>query len=42
MHAHGKKGDMPIVLSQFGVHVILIVDKGTPSKQIQVATLERK
>ncbi|MBP6335700.1 MAG: SurA N-terminal domain-containing protein, partial [Bacteroidia bacterium] len=38
----GKKGDMPIVTSQFGVHLIEITDKGVPSKQIQVATLERK
>jgi peptidyl-prolyl cis-trans isomerase D len=38
----GNKGDMPIVTSQFGVHLIEITDKGVPSKQIQVATLERK
>ena len=38
----GSKGDMPIVTSQFGVHLIEIMDKGVPSKQIQVATLERK
>jgi peptidyl-prolyl cis-trans isomerase D len=38
----GKKGDMPVVASQFGVHLIEIMDKGVPSKQIQVATLERK
>ena len=38
----GKKGDMPIVTSQFGIHLIEIQDKGVPSKQIQVATLERK
>ncbi|MEO8211400.1 MAG: peptidylprolyl isomerase, partial [bacterium] len=39
---NGKKGDLPIVISQFGVHLIEIQDKGTPSKQIQVATIERK
>ena len=38
----GKKGDMPVVTSQFGIHLIEIMDKGVPSKQIQVATLERK
>lgn len=38
----GKVGDMPIVESQFGIHLIEITGKGVPSKQIQVATLERK
>ena len=38
----GKKGDLPIVTSQFGVHLIEIQDKGATSKQIQVATLVRK
>ncbi|HNQ61086.1 MAG TPA: peptidylprolyl isomerase [Bacteroidia bacterium] len=38
----GNKGDMPIVTSQFGVHLIEITDKGVPSKQVQIATLERK
>jgi peptidyl-prolyl cis-trans isomerase D len=39
---NGKKGDLPIVISQFGVHLIEILDKGPASKQIQVATIERK
>jgi peptidyl-prolyl cis-trans isomerase D len=39
---NGKKGDMPIVKSEFGVHLIEILDKGVPSKQIQVAVIERK
>lgn len=39
---NGKKGDMPIVQSQFGVHLIEILDKSAGSKQIQVLTLERK
>lgn len=39
---NGKKGDMPIVESQFGVHLIEILDKGVPAKQVQVATVERK
>ncbi len=39
---NGKKGDMPIVTSQFGVHLIEILDKGASTKQIQVAVVERK
>ncbi len=39
---NGKKGDMPVVVSQFGVHLIEILDKGAPTKQIQVAVVERK
>jgi peptidyl-prolyl cis-trans isomerase D len=38
----GKKGDLPIVISQFGVHLIEILDKGKESKQVQIATLTRK
>lgn len=38
----GKKGDMPIVKTQFGVHLIEIMDKGAATRQIQVATVERK
>lgn len=39
---NGKKGDLPVVVSQFGVHLIEIMDKGAASKQVQVLTLERK
>jgi len=39
---NGKKGDLPIVTSQFGVHLIEILEKGSPTKQIQVAVVERK
>jgi len=39
---NGNKGDMPIVTSQFGVHLIEITDKGPATKQIQVAVVERK
>ena len=39
---NGKKGDMPIVTSQFGVHLIEIMEKGSLSRQIQVAVVERK
>ena len=39
---NGKKGDIPIVTTQFGVHIIQILDIGTTSKQIQVAVVERK
>lgn len=38
----GKKGDMPVVVSQFGVHLIEILDKGVPAKSVQIGTLERK
>ncbi|HLG33503.1 MAG TPA: peptidylprolyl isomerase [Bacteroidia bacterium] len=39
---NGKKGDMPIVTSQFGVHLIEITDQAKPSRQIQVAVLDHK
>ncbi len=39
---NGKKGDMPIVTSQFGVHLIEIMEKGPATRQIQLAVLERK
>ena len=39
---NGKKGDMPVVTSQFGVHLIEILDIGTSSKKIQVGIVERK
>jgi peptidyl-prolyl cis-trans isomerase D len=39
---NGNKGDMPIVQSQFGVHLIEIMDKAKPSEQVQVAIIERK
>jgi len=39
---NGKKGDMPIVSSQFGVHLIEITDKGPATRQVQLAVLERK
>ena len=39
---NGNKGDMPVVTSQFGVHLIQIMDKGAASRQIQVAVVERK
>lgn len=38
----GKVGDMPIVTSQFGVHLIEITAKGVPTRQIQVATIDRR
>ncbi len=39
---NGKKGDMPIVTSEFGIHLIEITDKGVPSKQVQFAVVEHK
>lgn len=38
----GKVGDMPIVTSQFGVHLIEVTGKGNPTLQIRVATVDRK
>jgi peptidyl-prolyl cis-trans isomerase D len=38
----GKKGDMPIVQSQFGVHLVEITDKGAASTQVQIAIVARK
>jgi peptidyl-prolyl cis-trans isomerase D len=38
----GKKGDMPIVTTQFGVHLIEITDQAKPSRQIQVTVLDHK
>lgn len=38
---NGRKGDMPIVQSQFGIHLIEILDKGVESKRVQVATIDK-
>jgi len=38
---YGKKGDMPVVVSQFGVHLIEILDKGPEIKKVKVGTVER-
>jgi len=38
----GKKGQLIVVNSQFGVHIIEILDKGTEVKKVQVGTIERK
>jgi len=39
---NGKKGDMPIVTSEFGVHLIEIMDKSAQSKQDQFAIVVHK
>lgn len=39
---HGKKGEIVKVESQFGIHIINILDQTKPVKKYQVATLERK
>jgi peptidyl-prolyl cis-trans isomerase D len=39
---NGKKGDMPIVKTQFGVHLIEITDQAKPSRQVQIPVLEYK
>jgi len=36
---YGKKGDVKIVNTQYGIHVIQIQDQSRPVKKIQVATL---
>jgi len=38
----GKKGDVKIVPSQFGIHVVQITDQARTSKRVQVGILERK
>ncbi len=38
---NGKKGDLPIVTSQFGVHLIEIMDLGVASKKVMIATVEK-
>jgi peptidyl-prolyl cis-trans isomerase D len=37
----GKKGDLQIVESQFGVHLIEVMDKGKESRRILISTIER-
>lgn len=37
---NGKKGDMPVVVSQFGVHLIEIQDKSSESKKVQIAYVQ--
>jgi len=39
---HGKKGDLPIALSQFGYHLIEILDQSPYTRKTQVATIDRK
>ena len=39
---NGKKGDLVVVESQFGVHLIQILDKGKEVKKVKVATVVRK
>lgn len=38
----GKKGDIVVVTSQFGFHVIEITEKGKEIKKVQVGIVERK
>jgi peptidyl-prolyl cis-trans isomerase D len=39
---NGKKGDVLVVESQFGYHVIEITDKGKESKKVQIGVLAKK
>ncbi len=38
----GKKGDLKVVETQYGIHLIEILDKGKETKKVQVAILEHK
>ncbi len=38
---NGKKGDMPIVASQFGIHLIEITDVSSKSKKVNIGMIER-
>jgi peptidyl-prolyl cis-trans isomerase D len=38
---NGKKGDIVLVETQFGFHIIEILDKGKTTKKVQVALLDR-
>lgn len=37
-----SKGEVKVVETQFGFHVLQVVDKGKEEKKVQIATLERK
>lgn len=39
---NGKKGDMPIVTSQFGIHLIEILDKTTPAQKATLLYVEKE
>jgi peptidyl-prolyl cis-trans isomerase D len=39
---NGKKGDIAVVETQFGFHIIEVLDKSKPSKKVQLAVLDRK
>jgi peptidyl-prolyl cis-trans isomerase D len=38
----GKKGDLVVVESQFGIHLIQVLDLGVPARKVKVATASRK
>ncbi|MBN8702443.1 MAG: peptidylprolyl isomerase [Bacteroidetes bacterium] len=38
---NGKKGDIVVVQSDFGYHLIEILDKGAEARKVQVATIDR-
>lgn len=39
---YGKKGELKVVVSQFGVHLIKIIDKSKESKNVKIATIEKQ
>ncbi len=38
----GRKGDVKVVPTQFGIHILQITDQSKPAKRVQVGILERK
>jgi peptidyl-prolyl cis-trans isomerase D len=39
---YGKKGDIKVIETQFGIHLVEIVDQGPKTKKYQIATLNRQ
>jgi peptidyl-prolyl cis-trans isomerase D len=39
---YGKKGDVKVVPSQYGLHIVQIIDQAKPIKKVQVGTIIKK
>jgi peptidyl-prolyl cis-trans isomerase D len=39
---NGKKGDMPVVTSQFGIHLIEVLDKTAPAQKVTLLYVEKE